>query len=424
MAERTEIRRYFAGLKRMGATGKLHSAVLGLGLVASGCLASEGGPETSEVQSASTVGGYVGSSCTTAVVIGLSKQVADEIACEHPNNALVPFTASATLQITSNAVLPYLETDAKNDLVKASLSATLQVNSAFRTVVQQYLLYQWYQQGRCGIAIAATPGTSNHESGRAVDLANYSSVITLMSNHGWAHDVPGDDVHFDHNASGDIRGEDVKAFQVLWNRNHPADQIATDGSYGPQTASRVSQAPATGFAIGPSCNTGGTTLGASVVSVDGPDQAPPQTQVHYTITLKNTGTADWPATTKLQLASGTSSPLHDASWTSATVVTTIGTAIKAGQQGTVDFDVTTPAATTETPVMETFALDDAGTKFGSIDLAVDVVPGMTDPGSSDGGDTGDTGGKASGGCNAGGGGAGGLTILLAFTALVRRRRAA
>src|SRR5262249_31571409 len=154
--------------------------------------------------------------------------------------------------------------------------------------------------GRCGIPIAATVGTSNHESGRAVDLANYSAVITLMANHGWAHDVPGDDVHFDHNASPDIRGQDTKAFQGLRNRNHPTDQIAADGAYGPQTEARLKMSPATGFATGPTCAANGK-LGADVVSVNGPDRAPPQTQVHFSITLKNTGTTDWPATTKLQL---------------------------------------------------------------------------------------------------------------------------
>jgi len=157
------------------------------------------------------------------------------------------------------------------------------------------------------------------------------------------------------------------------------------------------------------------------VSLNGPDQAPPQTQVHYSITLKNTGNVDWPATTKLQLASGTSSPLYDASWTSQTVVTTVGATIAAGKQGTVDFDVTTPAEDMQTPVSETFELDDGGNKFGTIDVALTVVPGMSGPSSGDGGDTSD--GAHGGGCSAGGG-SGGVLVLLALTALVRRRRAA
>ena len=71
-----------------------------------------------------------------------------------------------------------------------------------------------------------------------------------MSSHGWKHDVPGDSVHFDHTSSADIRGEDVLAFQKLWNRNNPSDHIAEDGDYGPQTEARLKKSPATGFAIG------------------------------------------------------------------------------------------------------------------------------------------------------------------------------
>jgi len=40
-------------------------------------------------------------------------------------------------------------------------------------------------------------------------------AITSMANRGWAHDVPGDPVHFDHLSSPDIRGKDVLAFQRL-----------------------------------------------------------------------------------------------------------------------------------------------------------------------------------------------------------------
>jgi uncharacterized protein (TIGR03382 family) len=417
MVARTEIRRGFSQLMRRAASARLHTVVFALGVGAAGCGVEE--PALSEVESASTVADYVGSSCSTAVVIGLSKQISDEIACEHPGG-LTHFDSSASVKITSSAVLQYLEADAEADLVKAGNASPVQVNSAFRTVVQQYLLYAWYQQGRCGIPIAATPGTSNHESGRAVDLANYSGEIGNMANHGWAHDVAGDAVHFDHNASPDIRGEDIKAFQVLWNRNNPGDQIAEDGAYGPATESRIRQAPATGFAIGPTCAPAGSLV-ADVVSVDGPDQAAPASKVHYKLTLKNAGAVDWPATTKLQLESGASSQLYDTSWTSKTVITTLGAVIAAGKTGMVELDVTTPATDTQMAVDQKLELNDAGTTFGSIDLAVTVIPGLTNPSSGDGGDTAD--GSVNGGCSAGGGGAG-AGVLLALIALVRRRRAA
>jgi hypothetical protein len=373
-----------------------------------GCGVEE--PDLSEATSEATVADYQYSGCSTAVVIGLSKQIAQEADCEHPGN-FVPFDASGGITITSSAVLPYLDKSARDDLKKVAAAAPIQVNSALRTLAQQYLLYRWYQEGRCGITAAATVGNSNHEGGRAVDLQNYSTRISAMSARGWAHDVPGDDVHFDHTASADHRGEDVRAFQTLWNRNHPNDTIAVDGDYGPMTEARLKASPATGFAIGASCGAG--SLDADIVSVDGPDRAPPVTQVHYSVTIKNTGAATWPATTKLQLASGTTSPLHDPSWTSDTVVTTLGDTVAPAAKITVDFDVTTPAADAETPVMEAFTLDDGGTAFGTIQLALTVVPGQATPESSDGGDTQD------GGCNAGGGHAG---VLVMFAALVLRRR--
>jgi len=200
------------------------------------------------------VGSFETSSCSTAVVIELSKQIAEETDCLMPGQ-LVKFDVVAGLQIAGSAVLPYLGEDARADLYAAAAMAAspMQITSAFRTVVQQYLLQRWFELGRCNITAAADPGRSNHESGRALDVSNYSAWITIMGNHGWAHDVPGDPVHFDHLASADVRGADVKAFQRLWNRNAPDDPIAEDGDYGPATAARVKKAPAEGFGIGALC---------------------------------------------------------------------------------------------------------------------------------------------------------------------------
>ena len=61
---------------------------------------------------------------------------------------------------------------ARSDLDAVAAQESLQINSALRTIAQQYLLYDWYHEGRCGITAAAHVGNSNHEGGRAVDLAN------------------------------------------------------------------------------------------------------------------------------------------------------------------------------------------------------------------------------------------------------------
>jgi len=349
----------------------------------------------------------------------LSKQIADEVGCANPTG-LVKFAAGGNLVITSNAVLPYLSAQARTSLLDVAQTRTVQVNSAFRTVAQQYLLYRWFQLGRCNITAAATPGRSNHESGRALDIQNYSALITPMGAKGWSHDVPGDPVHFDHNASPDIRGRDVLAFQKLWNRNHPTAKLDEDGAYGPMTEARLRESPSEGFPIGPEC-VGSRDL--DVVAINGPDRVPPQQRAHYAITVKNTGTETWPATTALQLASATSSTLRDESWTSDTVITTLGAPIEAGKTGTIDLDVTTPnTVDAELPVMEALVLNDGGRKFGDIVLALTVVPGMTGEESGDGSeDMHDDGG----GCSAtsGGGSSGaGVLVLLAWIGFVRRRR--
>jgi hypothetical protein len=388
----------------------LHSFVL-VGSLGTGCGVDD--EHLSQVESYATVSSYITSTCSTAVVLGLSKQIAQEVGCANPTG-LVEVIAGGNLQITTNAVLPYLSAEGKSDLMAVAATRVVQINSAFRTVAQQYLLYEWYLQGRCGITAAATPGRSNHESGRALDLANYSVVIEDMESHGWAHDVPGDDVHFDHFASADIRGLDVAAFQRLWNKNHPEDTIAVDGQYGSMTEARLRQAPADGFPLGPEC---AAKRDVELVAVAGPDRVPPRQRVHYAITLVNAGTVTWPETTALRLATATSSQLYDPSWTSGTTIATLGAAVAPGETVTIDLDVTTPATDVELPIMEELALDDGGTKFGDIQLALTVVPGMGGDESGDGSETDDV----EGGCNAGGGRAGAF-VLLALLGMVRRRR--
>jgi MYXO-CTERM domain-containing protein len=202
-----------------------------------------------EISQAATVKSYETTSCSTSVVLGLSLQIADEVNCILPGQ-LVRFEQSATIEFTSAAVLPYLDPAGHAALVAASTGSKIRINSAFRTVAQQYLLRRWKDLGRCGITAAALPARSNHESGRAVDIDNYVALRSKLRANGWIDNVAGDDVHFEHLTSPDIRGADVQAFQRLWNRNHPTELLAEDGDYGAMTAARLAQAPGEGFAIG------------------------------------------------------------------------------------------------------------------------------------------------------------------------------
>jgi len=367
--------------------------------------------------SASTVGDYTNAGCSTAVVLGLSTQIVEQVNCDHPNT-YVAFTAGEGINFASSAVLPDLDKSAADDLVKVGATDAMTVTSGLLSLAQQYLLDSWAAQSMCGITADAPVGSSSHEAGRAVDLsAPSTALITVMATNGWAHDVPNAPMHFDHTASAANQGYDVHAFQMLWNENNPSDQIPTDGVYSAQVEARLIATPATGFAMGATCNVAPPPPpdmhDAKLVSVAGPERALPEISVHYAIVLKNTGGVDWPASTQLTLASGATSPLHDASWTSDTVVTTVGKAVPVGAMVTVAFNVKTPAADADTPVAQTFALDDAGAQFGMIPLALTVGPSTSDPGG------GDSGGAKHAGCAAGGGAS--PLVLLALFAIRRRR---
>ncbi len=234
------------------------------------------GPEPAEVVdtgsdavSGGTVAQARDNSCTTTSVKGLSAQIIAEGNCISAGAyAKIPSRANLTL---GSAVFPFLEKPARDQLV-ASLDAHkdthLTINSALRTIAQQYLLYSWYQGGRCGIKLAAKPGNSNHETGLAFDTSEASTWRSSLEGHGFHYFGSADPVHFDYTGSGSVnhKGLDVKAFQRLWNANHPGDKIAEDGEWGPNTALRMSKSPAAGFASGPSC--GGSAM---IEMTDGED---------------------------------------------------------------------------------------------------------------------------------------------------------
>jgi hypothetical protein len=202
-----------------------------------------------------TVATAVDLACTTSVVKGLATQLVEEINCLKPG-AMKRIDDVPGLALGS-AVFPWLQTPAATALAAAqrARNVTMSINSGLRTLPQQFLLYRWYKTSRCGIRLAASPGTSNHESGIAVDIGSYSSWRTTMRNKNFRWLGASDPVHFDYVGSGTVSmsGLSVKAFQRLWNRNNPADRIAEDGDYGPNTEKRLSKSPIGGFAKGATC---------------------------------------------------------------------------------------------------------------------------------------------------------------------------
>lgn len=197
--------------------------------------------------------------CSTSVVQGLTQQLIEELNCLAPN-LMVDFSGSHTNLYS--AVNPYLAPGASSGLKKATQQKndTITISSAYRSLAQQYLLYRWWKNGQCGIQLAATPGSSNHQSGRAIDTPYYSYWKTALANNGWSWLGSSDVVHFDHNASPNVASNSIKAFQRLWNKNR-ANKLVEDGQWGPATESAMASSPASGFTVH-GCVTSGKLNGA------------------------------------------------------------------------------------------------------------------------------------------------------------------
>lgn len=196
-------------------------------------------------------------SCTTASVDGLSRQIIAQARCIKPN-AFVPLPSRPNLVIASQ-VFPYLELEARDKLLKALDSkpkVKMTVNSALRTVAQQYLVWRWSATKRCGVPLATPPGESNHEIGIALDIAEAGTWRPALEAQQFKWLGASDRVHFDYKggtSSPQGTATDVLAFQKLWNKNHPGDKINEDGRYSPAVEQRLRQSPPDGFAQGPSC---------------------------------------------------------------------------------------------------------------------------------------------------------------------------
>ena len=209
-------------------------------------------PPTGPPPSAS-VETVINQGCTTTVVRGLSEQLIAQMNCIQPE-VVSSFAHLQNLNLYS-AVFPFLQSPAVEGLTSTVAGQnTLTISSALRTIPQQYLLYRWYQQGRCNISLAARPGRSNHNGALALDTPDYTAWKSRFQANGWQWLGSSDPVHFNYTAGGtDIRELSVLAFQQLWNKNNPNDLLVEDGLYGSNTESRLKQAPSNGFAIPPWC---------------------------------------------------------------------------------------------------------------------------------------------------------------------------
>jgi N-acetylmuramoyl-L-alanine amidase len=122
----------------------------------------------------------------------------------------------------------------------------LTINSAYRTAAQQIVLSEWAARKMCDIAIAARPGTSNHEGARAIDTPDYADATDLFKGAGWVWqmDKSGNDpVHFE---MGSGSKNTVLILQRYWNK-YNTNKLAEDGQYGPATRAAALKIPISGY---------------------------------------------------------------------------------------------------------------------------------------------------------------------------------
>lgn len=184
--------------------------------------------------------------CNTSAVIGLDRQI---IAM---TMRLCPelFVSIADLRVKlGDSVHPYLQQEAKFGLFRAIAARghTLEINSAWRTIAGQCLLYNQSNKGLCGISIAAMPGNSNHQSAAAIDINDHEGWKPFLLANGWSWLGEQDPVHFDHKECLDIRPRSIKAFQKLWNMANPRNKLSEDGIMGDSTMGALSNSPCEGF---------------------------------------------------------------------------------------------------------------------------------------------------------------------------------
>jgi len=185
---------------------------------------------------------------STAVVNGLSQQLIYQLQLMMPD-AFVNFD-DLNVDLL-DAAFPYVQTPAKQALQKAiqDRGQTMQVNSAYRTIAQQMLLYNDRFNNPNPVA---PPGASNHQTGLAIDIEDATGWEVYLMRYGW-NPLPGDPPHFDYQGDStiDLRSQSILGFQQLWNQNHPDQRITEDGGFGPQTEDALNRSPAPGFPKAP-----------------------------------------------------------------------------------------------------------------------------------------------------------------------------
>jgi hypothetical protein len=201
--------------------------------------------------SSCTIGKIIadGTPCETSAVFGLTKQIAEEL--NQMGISFVSINSESGVNCTQgcSGFIQQAPLDSLSNISR-KVGRVIKLSSAWRSTAQQYLLYQWKNQSKCGQTnIVFTPGTSNHEGGIAIDVPDYKLWEKVLTENGWSYPMPDiDKVHFEYGAgTQEFARKNLLAFQRLWNRNNPNQIISEDGVFGPETAAAFEKSPCDGW---------------------------------------------------------------------------------------------------------------------------------------------------------------------------------
>ena len=194
---------------------------------------------------------HAGTDCSTEGVRPLNDQIF-ELARPVLQNDLVPCDDIVT--IVGGSTMAFLQPAAKAALAEAVAEKNQKPRlvHAYRTLAHQFVLFFWFNHHqRCGITLAATPGSSPHEQGIAIDIQQNAQWRAVLKKHNWRWRGPSDPAHFTYIGPGvtaNVRKESIRAFQRLWNLHNPTDLIQEDGTFDEtETGPRIERSPVGGF---------------------------------------------------------------------------------------------------------------------------------------------------------------------------------
>ena len=191
---------------------------------------------------------YLPTHCNTGGLIGLANQIADILLADQASNVM---DVTAHVNLGGASTIPFLQKAAAQALIAAinEKGSKPSLVHAIRVLPQQAAVSYWYLHGRkCGIKLAATPGTSPHERGIAIDINNNGAWRAVLKRHNWIWRGTADPAHFNFHGGHDpdFGREGIRAFQKLWNL-HNAEKIEEDGVFGPITLKKLGLSPVEGF---------------------------------------------------------------------------------------------------------------------------------------------------------------------------------